>query len=492
MQTIVVVTRANDWPDSMPDVRVVTARAYLSDPEWTGTRRVKVFNLCRSYKYQSYGYYVSLLAEARGHKVLPRVMTLRDLRTPAIVRSAGDELASQIHSSLKTIASDKFELSIYFGKNLAKRHDRLASSLFRLFPAPLLRASFVTTRAGEWMLRDVNAIPTSAIPDHHRDFAIGAARDYFSKRRHSERKAVPSRFDLAILYNPQDPTSPSTERAIRRFEKTAENIGIACERIGRGDYGRLSEFDALFIRETTAVNHHTYRFSRRAAAEGLVVIDDPQSILRCTNKVYLAELLSRHNIPTPRTGILHKDNLQQVLADIGLPIILKQPDSSSSLGVHKADTAEEAHALSKLLFETSDLLIAQEFMPTDYDWRIGILDGVAMYASRYFMAKKHWQIVKWGKDAKAQRYGAWETIAIEDAPKKCVSLALKAAAPIGNGFYGVDLKQVRGKWYVIEVNDNPSVEDGVEDLILGDELYQRVLDVFLKRIEARKDGKAAK
>jgi glutathione synthase/RimK-type ligase-like ATP-grasp enzyme len=73
------------------------------------------------------------------------------------------------------------------------------------------------------------------------------------------------------------------------------------EYITRADIGRLPEFDALFIRDTTFANHYTYRFSRRATAEGLVVIDDPDSILKCNNKVYLAELLIRHNIPAPRT-----------------------------------------------------------------------------------------------------------------------------------------------------------------------------------------------
>ena len=80
--------------------------------------------------------------------------------------------------------------------------------------------------------------------------------------------------------------------------KAAESLAIRPELITRDDYGRLAEFDALFIRETTYVNHHTYRFARRAASEGLVVIDDPVSIVRCTNKVYLAELLQRYRIPS--------------------------------------------------------------------------------------------------------------------------------------------------------------------------------------------------
>ena len=80
--------------------------------------------------------------------------------------------------------------------------------------------------------------------------------------------------------------------------------GFSVEFIGRDDYPRLAEFDALLIRETTAVNHHTWRFARRAQAEDLAVIDDPDSILRCANKVYLAEVLKGARIPTPRTLIV--------------------------------------------------------------------------------------------------------------------------------------------------------------------------------------------
>jgi glutathione synthase/RimK-type ligase-like ATP-grasp enzyme len=50
---------------------------------------------------------------------------------------------------------------------------------------------------------------------------------------------------------------------------------------------------------------------------------------------------------------------------------------------------------------------------------------------------------------------------VEDAPQDVVQIALKAANLIGNGLYGVDLKQVDGKIYVIEINDNPSIDAGL-------------------------------
>src|SRR5690606_35291 len=101
------------------------------------------------------------------------------------------------------------------------------------------------------------------------------------------------------------------KKAIKKFIEYGRNHGLDVELITQRDFARLSEFDALFIRTTTQVNQFSYRFARRAEREGMVVIDDPLSILRCTNKVYLAELLNQHKINTPATVILTEDNLDQ-------------------------------------------------------------------------------------------------------------------------------------------------------------------------------------
>jgi glutathione synthase/RimK-type ligase-like ATP-grasp enzyme len=72
-----------------------------------------------------------------------------------------------------------------------------------------------------------------------------------------------------------------------------------------------------------------------------------------------------------------------------------------------------------------------------------------------------------------------------------VEIALQAANLIGDGFYGVDLKQSGSQYYVIEINDNPNVDAGNEDAVLGDALYREVMGVFRKRIEALKGGAAS-
>ncbi len=486
MNILVVVNDPSDWPLHIPGVNVVSARTYLTDPCYLDMNSTRVFNLCRSYRYQSVGYYVSLLAAARGHKPIPSVTTIQDVKSLTIIRAVSDDLDETIQESLASIQADAFTLSIYFGHNMARRYERLSLELFNLFQAPFLRAQFVR-ESDKWELQSIRPIAASDIPAAHIPFAVEVATGFFSGRRSRVARKVPPRYTMAILWNRNEPMKPSNEEAIERFEKAADKLGIEVEMIDRDDFARLAEFDALFIRETTSVMHHTYRFARRAEAEGLVVLDDPKSILRCTNKVYLAELLERQDIRTPKTIVVHKDNVARIIPELGLPCVLKQPDSSFSQGVVKVEDELGLQRETSRFLEKSDLLIAQEFISTPFDWRIGILDRRPLYACKYFMARRHWQIVH--RDGEGQSdYGKVETLPVELAPRQVVRTALKAANLIGDGFYGVDLKQVGRQCYVIEVNDNPSIDAGYEDEVLKDDLYTRVMEVFLRRIEQSKSA----
>ena len=487
MSNLIVVNNPRDWPLDIPGVSVVPARAYLSDPAYGGDRTARVFNLCKSYRYQTLGYYVSLLAEARGHKPLPRASTIEDLQSQNMVRLLTEGLDELIQKSLKTIKSDTFELSIYFGRSAASRHDQLSRQLFNLLHAPLLRAEF-ERRGQHWRIRSMRPIAASDIPPPHQEFALQATTEYFTGRRRRTAKRIAPRYNLAILHDPGNPEPASNAKALQKFEKAAQALGMHVEFITKSDYGRLAGFDALFIRDTTFVNHYTFRFSRRAAAEGLVVIDDPDSILKCNNKVYLAEILTRHRIPAPKTLLVHRDNVNRIIPELGLPCVLKQPDSSFSLGVVKVESEEELPARVNGLLDKSELIVAQEYLPTEFDWRVGILDRRPLFVAKYFMVPGHWQIIRHGDDKHDFIEGKTEALSVGEAPDRVVKMALRAANLIGDGFYGVDIKQAGRRLYVIEINDNPNVDAGNEDSVLKGALYREVMGVFLKRIEAGKRG----
>ncbi len=485
MPTLLVVNNAKEWTIEIPGVEVVDARSYLTKPQYGESRGVKVFNLCRSYRYQSIGYYVTLLATARGHRPLPSVTTIQDMKSQTVVRFVSEDLDELMQHSLGAIQSDKFTLSIYFGRNLAKRYDRLSLQLFNLFEAPLLRAQF--THNSKWQLRNIAPIPVGEIPESHHAFLEHVANEYFRGRRGSVRKRTPMKYDLAILVNPAEETPPSDEKAIRNFAKAAEALGLRPEVIGRDDYARLAEYDALFIRETTRVNHRTYRFARRAAMEGLVVIDDPESILKCSNKVYLAELMQRNKVPIPPTIVVHRDNVASIGRELGFPCVLKQPDAAFSQGVMKIEDDVSLAEHADTFLERSDLVIAQAYLPTTFDWRIGICNRQPLFAAQYHMVPKHWQITQSDGEGR-RRYGKTKTVPVELAPRHVVRAALRAANLIGDGLYGVDVKQEGRECFVIEVNDNPNIDAGVEDDILRGELYRRIMATFLERIERRKAG----
>ena len=94
----------------------------------------------------------------------------------------------------------------------------------------------------------------------------------------------------------------------------------------------------------------------------------------------------------------HSEDTLQMLEDkFSYPLVLKIPDGSFSIGVKKAKDREELKLLLADFLKKSALVLIQKFLPTDFDWRIGVLEGQALYACKYYMSRGHWQIYDHGK-----------------------------------------------------------------------------------------------
>ncbi len=143
MSGLVVVDQLTDWPVEIPGVEVVTAWNYLTQDVFTRIRGARVYNLCRTFSYQTTGYYVSLLAGARGHRILPDITTVQDLKLAESPSVLNDEIEELMQRSLARLGSSEYLLNVYFGDSPYIRHEKLARALFNLFPAPLLQAKFV-------------------------------------------------------------------------------------------------------------------------------------------------------------------------------------------------------------------------------------------------------------------------------------------------------------------------------------------------------------
>ncbi|MGE8098154.1 RimK family protein [Pseudomonas fluorescens] len=493
-QLVIIVERKEDWASYFPSEDIVSAQEYLEQTRGSEQgKRVQVINLCRSYKYLGHGYYCSLLAEARGHKVIPSVRTISELTRKSLYGLSLDDLDKTLDKALNNhLYSDTegFTLTLYFGKTNIEPLQDLARQLFEVFPCPIVLVEF--RRRNGWHIEGVKSGALHKLREDQEDHFANALDNFSRKIWRLPRSRRLARYDLAILHDPQEALPPSNARALENFVRVGKGLGIDVELIERKDYARIAEYDGLLIRETTSVDNHTYRFAKKAESEGLVVMDDPASILRCTNKVYLTDLLNSHQLGMPATEILYKErpeDFERVGERLGFPLVLKIPDGCFSRGVIKVESQQALLEATAELFEHSVLLLAQEFFYTEYDWRIGVLNRKPIFACQYFMSKGHWQI--YNHKAKGQDInGECRTLAVHEAPKAVVDLAVKTANLIGDGLYGVDLKQSGDKVVVIEVNDNPNIDAGIEDAYLQDDLYSLVLEEFVRRLELKRRGQA--
>lgn len=487
---IIVVDNVQDWTSYYPSEDLITVQDYLARSGTYDASRTQVINLCRSYRYLSNGYYCSLLAEARDQRVIPSVRTINDLRNKNIYSLDIEDLNESLNKTLakESQESQAFTLKLFFGQTDFEPMEDLARQLFEQYACPILIVEFKKTDV--WLISSIKAGALNGLAEPEEDRFANALNNFSRKIWRKPRSRKKYRYDLAILVNRQETLSPSDPKAIASFIRIGRTLGMDVDLIEKKDFSRLAEYDALFIRETTAISNHTYRFAKKAESEGMVVFDDPDSILKCTNKVYLADLLKTNGVPIPKTVILSRDrrkDLDMVISELGFPLVLKIPDGAFSLGIVKVNSQQELISQADILFKQSSLLLAQEFFYTEYDWRIGIINQKPIFACQYQMARGHWQIYNHASSGKNVA-GGTITMPIRDAPPQVVRAALKAANLIGSGLYGVDVKQAESKVAVIEVNDNPNLDYGIEDGYLGEDLYRIILEEFIRRLERKRMG----
>ena len=425
--------------------------------------------------------------QARKHEPKPGVRDLGDLQSPELRRAIGEKV-SELARAIRHEESEIFELDAYFGRDPAGLHEPLAQQIFAATNAPLVRAVFKKGEGG-WKLEKVQPISAAEVQSRHRPFLIEAATEYVTGSAPPAGR-VQARDDrtptLAILYDPKAEDRCSNDEALRKFVEIAPRVGIRAELITQDDIGRIEEFDALFIRADPSVDNYTYPLARKCQSLGMPVIDDPESVLRCSNKVFIDELMGQNRVPKPKTVQVHSGNVRELVPALGLPLVLKVPDGAFGVGVCKIESEEQLQEKAAEFFRRSDMLVAQEWLPTDFDWRIGVFDGRPLYAAQYRMAPGHWQIIKRDEDEGTRVEGETIAFAIGEVPEVVIDTAVRAANLIGRGLYGVDLKQSGDKCWLIEVNVNPNIDAGNEDQIMGDALYREILGTFSRRIKGRR------
>jgi len=140
---VIVINQPIKWAFDDSNTKVISVKEYISNPLYCDNSDFRIFNLCSSYKYQSYGYYVSLLASARGQRCIPSSVTIRDFNIKGVIHSVAYDIEELIQKSLSKIGQSCFLLRVYFGQSATKGFSALAMKLYQLFEAPLMEVSFI-------------------------------------------------------------------------------------------------------------------------------------------------------------------------------------------------------------------------------------------------------------------------------------------------------------------------------------------------------------
>ncbi len=516
MKPHLLVVVEGDKEPSLAGLPTVSADEYLEGARGSSDRSAAVVNLCRSYAYLSKGYYVSLLADARGQRAYPALEMIeqinnpfayfRELRElgletidfklvqskkrllprvivgepgrPRALDSDGALLSGGSAAAYRPVELAYVETTAVFGSATERRFSRQAKAVFERYSFPALRMRMFR-EDGSWKMGQIfPAAFYQLLPGDKAKLAAKLANPAWL--RAAPPAVRPKPFRIGCLFDPADPQKPSWEDTLDKFDRAALRKGALFEVVGLNDIGRLPELDALFIRTLTGIGCPSFSFAQRAASLTSLVIDDPESIARCSNKVYLHEPFSGGD-PTPRTTIASaKDATRFDTLARAVPSSSCRRGSFST-AVKKADDRAALEAILKEMFRQSPLLIVQEFTPTPFDWRIGVLDGRILFACKYHQAKSHWQIAR-KMPSGATRFGKVEAVPLDQVPTSIKRVAVRGAKLIGDGLYGVDLKEVGGKALMIEINDNPNIDTGYEDGVEKERLYDTVIASFLRRI----------
>ena len=274
-------------------------------------------------------------------------------------------------------------------------------------------------------------------------------------------------------------SDPREEGALQNFKFAAEEAGQEFSFLFREDISEIPNYNAVFIRATTDPLYTAYIVSKTAWELGLKVIDDPESIKICANKIHQYALFEKFNVPHIPTVFLNKDELHhkklvEIFDALGKPVVIKAPYTSFSRYVEKAACETSFRDVAKRFFRKSDVLAVQKFVPTAFDWRVGVLNDEVLYVCKYMIPKGRW---KHGAKLRGKPTVIWgRTVSMKkvNSPLRLREVALRACRVVGKGLYGVDIKEVDGDYVVVEVNDNPSIYAGYEDLRDKD-VYSKII-----------------
>ncbi len=169
-EQFIVLEDMKDWKPYYPSDRIISANEYLMSSGKETVGNMHVINLCRSYGYLDLGWYVSLLAESRRHKVIPDTSAILNISKRSIYSLELDDLNDTVDRILKSEhekhqdgGSDfkTFSVRFFFGQTDLAAFSSLARQMYDMFAIPILEVEF--KKRDKWIIEKISPVPLRSL-----------------------------------------------------------------------------------------------------------------------------------------------------------------------------------------------------------------------------------------------------------------------------------------------------------------------------------------
>src|SRR6185312_14842351 len=228
---VVLVDSPKDLPNADTPHKVITTSEYLARPRLFDMGRAKLVNLSRSYAYQSKGYYASLLAEARGHRVLPEVQTMLELREAKLYEHVIPDLEDALNRCYAKSRMEKRECRILvcFGLVRESAFESFGKLLFDWYRCPAIEVSIEVSPApsGAWAtVERLRPRPIVKLDADEARFFREALHTHTKREWRSPKARQPARYSLAVLHDPEEVLPPSSIETLKYMGKVGERLSV--------------------------------------------------------------------------------------------------------------------------------------------------------------------------------------------------------------------------------------------------------------------------
>lgn len=244
---------------------------------------------------------------------------------------------------------------------------------------------------------------------------------------------------------------------------------------------KLTGFDAVLPRISNNMTKYGCAVVRQFEMQGIYTSAASVAITRARDKLRAAQILAKYDVDTPKTLVSRNtSDIDDLLEQIGLPVIIKLASGTHGNGVILADTKKAAKSALQAFYlynEDGTNILLQEYIKESagVDVRAFVVGGRVVASMKRESLDDDFR-------SNLHKGGLGTPIKLTPTEKK---MAIKAAKAMGLHICGVDLMRSNRGPLVLEVNASPGF--GIEK-VTGRDVASKIIE-YIEHNALRRSSK---